>query len=135
MVSDGEPVVVTDPALRCVLDELVAREPLFHRAEFGTTRPHFEAMTTEDFWEVGASGQCYSREYVLDVLAERSGQPHEDEWRTSGFHCRRIGLEVYLLTYTLAQGTRVTRRTTLWQYTAGQWKALFHQGTVVQRHG
>ena len=54
MVLEPEPVLVTDPTLMEVLDELRAREPLFHRRELGTTRSHFEAMTTDDFWEVGA---------------------------------------------------------------------------------
>jgi hypothetical protein len=67
-VLEPEPVLVTDPTLMDVRDELRAREPLFHRRELGTTRSHFEAMTTEDFWEVGASGRAYSRAYVLDVL-------------------------------------------------------------------
>lgn len=56
-----------------VLDELAAREPLFRRPEFGTTRSDFAAMTAEDFWEVGASGRRYDREFVLDVLDERAG--------------------------------------------------------------
>ena len=30
-----------------------------------------------------------------------------------------------------AQGKRVTRRSTLWQHTAGRWKVLYHQGTIV----
>src|SRR5664280_3907598 len=71
MVLEPEPVLVTDPTLMEVLDELRAREPLFHRRELGTTRSHFEAMTTDGFWEVGASGRAYSREYVLDILQER----------------------------------------------------------------
>jgi hypothetical protein len=49
MVLEPEPVLVTDPTLMDVLDELRAREPLFHRREFGTTRSHFEAMTSDDF--------------------------------------------------------------------------------------
>jgi hypothetical protein len=131
MVLEPEPVLVTDPTLTEVLDELRAREPLFHRPEFGTTRSHLEAMTTEDFWEVGASGRVYSRAYVLDILEERYRQTDEDEWETSNFYCRRIGPDVYLLTYTLRQAKRVTRRSTLWQHTPGQWKVLYHQGTIV----
>jgi len=49
MVLKPEPMLVTDPTLTDVLDELRAREPLFHRPEFGTTRSDLEAMTTEDF--------------------------------------------------------------------------------------
>ena len=72
MVLEPEPELVTDPTLMEVLDELRAMEPLFHRRELGTARSHFEAMTTDDFWEVGASGRAYSREYVLEILEERT---------------------------------------------------------------
>jgi hypothetical protein len=131
MVHESEPVLVTDPTLTEILDELRSREPLFHRRELGMTMSHLEAMTTEDFWEVGASGRAYSREHVLDVLEQRYRQTDEDEWESSDFYCRRIGPESYLLTYTLRQGQRVTRRSTLWQNTTGQWKVLYHQGTIV----
>ena len=63
-----EPDLKTDPKLRGVLDELVRREPIFHRPELGTTRRDFEGMTAPEFWEVGASGRRYSRRYVLDTL-------------------------------------------------------------------
>lgn len=132
MALEHEPVLVTDPTLMEVLNELRAREPLFHRRELGTTRSHFEAMTTEDFWEVGASGRAYSREYVLHILEERYQRTDADEWETSDFYCRRISPDAYLLTYTLRQGERITRRSTLWEQTTGQWKVLYHQGTVVE---
>lgn len=60
--------LVTAPELADVLDELRRREPIFHRPEFGSTRADFERMTADDFWEIGASGQLYSRAHVLDVL-------------------------------------------------------------------
>jgi len=126
-----EPTLITAPALLPVLNELKQREPIFHRPEFGTTRQDFEAMTEPDFWEVGASGQRYSRAYVLDVLEERFQHPEEDVWETSDFHCREIAVDNYLLTYTLRQGERLTRRATLWRRTAEGWKIVYHQGTVV----
>ena len=126
-----EPELRTDPALLPVLDELRRREPIFHRPEFGTARADHLAMMAEDFWEVGASGNRYSREYVLDVLDERQRDPQPDPWETSGFHCHRLAEAVYLLTYTLCQGERVTRRATIWRLDADGWKIVFHQGTVV----
>jgi hypothetical protein len=54
-----------------------------------------------------------------------------DEWETSDFYCRMIGADVYLLTYTLQQPERVTRRSTPWQHANGQWKVLCQQGTIV----
>lgn len=126
-----EPDLRTDPALLPVLEELRQREPIFHRPEFGNTRADHLAMTAEDFCEVGASGRRYSREYVLDVLDERQRHPQPDPWETGEFHCRQLADAVYLLTYTLRQGERVTRRATIWRRDPDGWKIVFHQGTVV----
>ena len=127
------PFLITDPALAAVRDELATREPIFHRPELGTTRADFENMTSTDFWEIGASGQHYSRDYVLDELEKRYQNQVTDIWETSDFHCRRLAVDVYLLTYTLVQNKkRKTRRSTIWQHTQTGWKIVFHQGTLVQ---
>ena len=127
-----EPTLVTDPALLDVLNELIQREPIFHRPELGTTRADFERMTDTAFWEVGASGRRYSRQFVLDELEKRYANPAEDLWQTRDFHCLEIAADNYLLTYTLLQGARVTRRSTIWRRTAEGWKIVYHQGTVVE---
>ena len=128
-----EPVLATDPELSDILAELSRREPIFHRRELGTSRADFEKMTVDDFWEVGASGRRYSRAFVLDELEKRHAVPHVDIWEATGFHCRRLAHDVYLLTYTLLQNNvRRTRRSTIWQRTAEGWKIVYHQGTIVQ---
>jgi hypothetical protein len=127
-----EPDLVTPPHLREVLDELRRREPIFHHPGFGTSRADYMRMTTEDFWEIGASGQRYSRGYVLDVLEARLADPvDESDWESRDFHVRGLAPDVYLLTYTLRQGERLTRRSTIWRRADGDWKIVFHQGTVV----
>ena len=126
-----QPNPKTEPRLLGVLDELRAREPIFHRPELGTTRADFEAQMDPDFWEVGASGRRYSRAFVLATLADRWSHPHDDPWETSDFHCSELGEETYALSYTLRQRDRVTRRLTLWRKSNGEWKILFHQGTAV----
>lgn len=117
-----------------MLAELREREPIFHRLELGTSRTDFEAQTAPDFWEVGASGRVYGREVVWATLAERYADPGyaaSDEWSTADFACREVAPDTYLLTYVLRQGERVTRRLTAWQRSEGQWRILYHQGTVV----
>jgi hypothetical protein len=126
-----EPRLITDPKLLPILDALMSREPIFHRPEFGTTRQAFEAMCDADFWEVGASGRRYSREYVLDTLEQRHRHPHDDHWETSEFHVSEIAADLYLLTYMLKQDERMTRRCTIWRHTSDGWKIVYHQGTVV----
>jgi hypothetical protein len=120
-----------DTESAAVLAELISREPLFHRTEWGTTRADFEAMTTPDFWEVGASGAIYNREFVWSVLEKRYAENAPDEWRASDFRIRPLSDNVFLLTYELHQGPRVTRRATVWDRGDGRWRIVYHQGTVV----
>lgn len=131
--ADKDARMETGSELAGVLEELKAREPIFHRPEWGTARADFERMTAEDFWEVGASGRRYSREFVLDELERRYATPREDNLEPFDFHCRRLSEDVYLLTYTLRQPEeRWTRRATIWQKTSQGWEIVYHQGTVVQ---
>jgi hypothetical protein len=122
---------MNDDDLAAVLDELVAREPLFHRTELGTSRVFFESTTAEDFWEVGASGTWYDREEIWTVLEARYAEEAPDEWETSEFRLRPLSADVYLLTYLLRQGARVTRRATVWERSGGTWRIVYHQGTLV----
>ncbi|HJS91040.1 MAG TPA: DUF4440 domain-containing protein [Steroidobacteraceae bacterium] len=132
-----KPWLTTEPKLREILQDLRSREPIFHHPELGTRRADFESMTEEEFWEVGASGRRYSRDHVLDVLTgRRESASHlelEDTWEAIDFACRELGSDTYLLTYTLLQGSRKTRRASVWRRRSGEdWKILFHQGTVVE---
>lgn len=113
-------------------DDLLAREPIFHRPELGTSRADFERMTADSFWEIGASGRRYDRAYVLDELEKRFAAPYADDWQVQDFQCRELAPGNYLVTYTLVQnGTRMTRRSTVWRRTDEGYEAVYHQGTVV----
>jgi hypothetical protein len=136
--TQSEPSLVTEDRLLDVLRELAGREPLFHRRELVNSRADFERETAEDFWETGASGRRYSREYVWAILKERYESSDQDEytverWETRDFQLREVAPKTYLLTYTLwGQGDRLTRRLTVWQGSTEEgWKTLYHQGTVV----
>jgi hypothetical protein len=114
--------------------ELAQREPIFHHPELtGTTRADFEASTVGDFWEVGASGTVYERDYVWEILEQRYNDPaYKDEWATSDFFCRELCADTYLLTYVLHEGDRVTRRSTVWRRGGQTWQVVYHQGTIVR---
>jgi hypothetical protein len=121
-----------DPRLHGILDELRSREPIFHTERFGRSLDDFARGTAPDFWEVGASGRRYSRDFILE-LREHEALVDADEagWKATGFGLRQLGADCYLLTYTLDQGGRVTRRATIWEQTQGGWRIVYHQGTVV----
>jgi hypothetical protein len=122
----------TDPALLPILDELRPLEPIFHTPEFGLEPADFDRRTAPDYWEVGASGRRYSREFILQMLADAPPvNAATARWRASGHALRQLGPDTYLLTYSLRQGERLTRRSTIWERTPQGWRVLFHQGTIV----
>ena len=91
-----------------------------------------EHMIDPEFFEVGASGRRYGRDYVLDLLEKRFEDPAVNRWETSDFHCIELARDTYLVTYTLLQHKqRVTRRCSIWRRSGQGWQILYHQGTVV----
>ena len=118
-------------SIEMILAELAAREPIFHRREFGTSREALEAMTDEAFWEIGASGKVYRREFVIANLLERYREPEPHDWPCRDFTISRLADDLYHLSYVLEEPDRLSRRSTFWRSTATGWKIVFHQGTVI----
>ncbi len=117
-----------------IFDELKAREPIFHHPEkFGKTKEDISNQMCDEFWEVGASGNVYTKQDVIETLLERYNQPdYQDIWETKDFALNKIAPDNYLVTYSLIQDkTRVTRRSTIWRKVNGNWKILYHQGTII----
>ena len=121
------------PELQSILEELKQREPIFHRPAVARGAEDFERLMAPEYWEVGASGQRYSRAFILQTLAHNPPVDAEAAagWTCSDFGLRRLGPETFLLTYTLDQSGRRTRRATIWQKSDGRWRILYHQGTIV----
>jgi len=126
-----QPELTTAPELNEVLRELMAREPLFHRPEFGTTRKDFDKLMASEFWETTASGRRVSRQFVLEFLEKRYETTTEVTWEIEDFRCQEIAANNYLVTYTLYQGERATRRIAIWRRTTDAWQVVYHQGTVI----
>ena len=69
---------------------------------------------------------------MLDRLVERGKVAGDEHWAISDPRCRELGDGTYALTYRLDQNGRLTRRLTLWRRDPDGWKALYHQGTLIQ---
>ena len=124
-----------DPGLQPILEELRSREPIFHTQRFGRSLEDFQRSTAPDFWEVGASGRRYSRDFILGMQAkEELVDADTAGWKASAFGLRRLGENTFLLTYTLDQAGRLTRRATIWEKAPDAWRILYHQGTIVTSH-
>ena len=115
--------------------QLLALEPLTHRLPPGADRAAVDALIAPAYWEVGASGAVYRRDYVIEVVTQRyaTGVDPDDNARVvDDFAVRQLADGVWLATYLLLQGERSSRRSTLWERTPDGWRALYHQGTLTQ---
>lgn len=120
---------------REVHEQLLAAEPLFHRLPAGSGRREIEALVAPEFVEIGASGREYTRDFVIDTVAQRyaDGEDPDDEaWQLDNFRVQDVGGGVWLASYLLNFRGRSSRRTTLWKHTARGWCALHHQGTLLE---
>lgn len=112
-------------------EALAAREPIFHRPEFGTSRADFEAMVAPEFWEIGASGTRYSKALVLHTLENWHAKPVSETYVVTEFACQELAPNLYLATYQLDQAGRLSQRSTIWRHNSGVWQIVFHQGTLI----
>jgi hypothetical protein len=117
-----------------IIEELKKREPAFHQVELCSTRELLEEYAASDFWEVGASGQVYSRELILDTVEKRFQENTEadtSKWKKDEFKCRELSENTFIITYLLNQEGRITRRMSIWQNNNNKWQIVYHQGTIV----
>ena len=122
----------TEPNLLPLLNELIRLEPVFHTLEFGSTPADFQRRMSPYYWEVGASGRRYSREFILRNFVQTPPiDARAAGWQASGHALRQLGPDTYLLTYNLQQGSRLSRRATIWQHSPQNWQVVYHQGTLV----
>lgn len=122
----------TESHLLPILAELLPLEPIFHTPCCCATAEDVEQRLAPGYWEVGASGARYTREFIIALLRE---SPPIDAaaagWITSDHAVQQLGPSTYLFTYTLNQRPRLTRRSTIWLATLHGWQVLYHQGTLV----
>jgi hypothetical protein len=88
------------------------------------------AMLCDDFREFGSSGRVWDRAAILDLLAT---EPSQDVPLVQDFGIKRIARDAALATYRAVCPLRETVRSSLWVYRDGDWRMLFHQGTICRK--
>ncbi len=88
------------------------------------------ALLTDDFLEVGATGQSFGKAEVLSWLPSESNK----SFSVSSMQAATLGKGVILVTYAAhkAHEGRVTRslRSSVWVKNPGDWQMRYHQGTA-----
>jgi hypothetical protein len=91
-------------------------------------RRSVDALLAPDFTEVGQGGKVWTRDAVLDALAQEPAVASTP----IALGGRVVSAGLVLVFYeTAGSSGPPVRRTTLWRETPGGWQAVFHQGTPV----
>jgi hypothetical protein len=112
---------------------LRAREEALLDPAVRRDRARVEALLAEGFLEFGSSGRAWSREEILELLANETYQPPTME----DFRCDWLARDVALVTYKTVRvdpesGLRAAvLRSSIWIKESGEWRVRFHQGTKV----
>ncbi|TGV06172.1 DUF4440 domain-containing protein [Alcaligenaceae bacterium 429] len=109
---------------------LLERELLHPTTRANKQRIH--ALLSDDFQEVGASGQAFGKETVLAALPNES----ETTFSVHEMQAQQLSSDVILVTYRLekhhAETMANSLRSSLWVRGSEHWKMRYHQGTLIR---
>ena len=111
---------------------LIGLELRLHTKEVRSSRESLNELLADDFREIGASGQYFGKQEVLEHL------PEEDDIsiEASEFEVRELSPDIVHITYKsdlIGKGGNLIRtsyRTSVWKQNGTKWQMVFHQGTV-----
>jgi len=86
------------------------------------------ALLTDDFVEIGSSGNQYDKAEALASLAEEVPVVVT----ATHYSARRISQDVVLINYRTCRQTKppvYSLRSSIWYFNQGKWRLTFHQGT------
>ncbi|QFY61295.1 nuclear transport factor 2 family protein [Rhizobium grahamii] len=111
----------------------VLEERLFEQ-QVRNSRPALEALLSPEFREIGASGTLYTYDTIIAALLQEPADGIKR--RLTDFETRLLAPSLALVTYRAvrdipAEPSVHSLRSSLWrQEPDGQWRMVFHQGTL-----
>jgi len=105
-------------------------ETSLHRRSVRNAPDAVAALLTDDFVEFGRSGRVYDKLRTIELL---SGDDNELMPEVRDFQVRPLSLDVVLMTYRSGRGEHFALRSSIWRWSGGQWRMMFHQGTATNR--
>jgi hypothetical protein len=121
-----DPAIV-EPDLQLVMD----RELAMLSFPVRRSARQVDELLDPDFSEIGSSGRLWTRAEMMSALA---GELSEEACAIEATEMAGVvvGPELVLLTYVSDRRGRRVRRSSLWRRSAGSWRLLHHQGTLLR---
>ncbi len=116
-----------------LIDQLIEKEKALLSNDVRSSAEKLKSFISEDFIEIGASGNVFGLKEVLEWL------PENKSWsaKVSDFRFRFISDGIVQLIYKASikhnekEEGEYSLRTSTWKKEFGTWKIVFHQGTKI----
>lgn len=117
---------MTDEDMRMVVDRELALLSLSVRC----SPQQLDELLDPDFREIGASGQLWTRaETIAALINDHPGL--ETAIDVTEMAAEPLTGDLIQLIYVSSRQGRRARRSSLWRRSAGTWRVVFHQGTLI----
>lgn len=112
------------------IDEVIGRELALLSPELRRSPGALEEILDPEFSEIGASGRLFTRASIMRALAEENPAETGDVEVTE-MDAKVLADGLVLVTYLARNHARAARRSSLWRFSEGAWRIVFHQGTTL----
>lgn len=110
--------------------EILEREKLLHLWD-EISSDLVDKLLADEFIEIGSFGQIYNKN---DVIRQLSTQ-NNFEIVISNFSVKLLAKNIALATYKATKkshfDSKLSLRSSIWKQIKGDWKIVFHQGTLI----
>jgi hypothetical protein len=116
-----------------IAEKLLYNEERLLQSDVRTSPEVLSALIADEFIEIGNSGRFYTKQDVIDILKNESAF----EGTITNFQIMQLSSKIVLATCRMEETpkvgfqTRISVRSSLWKFTDGKWKIVFHQGTML----
>ncbi|MBE9524666.1 MAG: DUF4440 domain-containing protein [Chloroflexi bacterium] len=119
--------------INTVFEQIRSLEQSLLTRETRSSSELLNQLLADDFLEFGSSGSVYDKQQIIDSLSVES----EIEIFMQDFDAKLLSPDLILATYRTINSTdsqlRHTLRSSIWEFSAGRWQMVFHQGTPVHQ--
>lgn len=112
------------------IEETIDLEKALLTPRVRSSKDDLDHLLADDFFEVGASGDRFGKEFVLEHLP---AELDSTQFIGRDFKVREIFAGVALVTFIVTKhdknGTKDSFRSSLWVWRNDRWQMTYHQGT------
>ncbi len=119
---------------KAIRESLLHLEQQLLSGEVRRSPEELDRLLSDDFREIGRSGNLYSKQQIISLLADEQ----ETERCITDFEAEQLAPDVVLVTFRLASRAPQKHQpvyslhSSIWRRDKSGWRMVFHQGTPVQ---